>query len=39
MTEQEEMQRRVRRSALLLGLLALAFYVGYFLFQASRPAG
>lgn len=36
MTDQDDIQRRVRRNALLLALVALAFYVGYFLVQASR---
>lgn len=35
MTGQPELQRRIRRNALALGLLALAFYAGYFLLQAS----
>lgn len=34
MTQQDELQRRNRRKALLLGLLAAAFYVGYYLLQA-----
>jgi hypothetical protein len=34
-TEQDQL-RRVRRNALLLGLLALAIYVGYYLLQLSH---
>jgi hypothetical protein len=37
-TEQQQMQRRIRRNALLLGFLALAFYVGYYLIQITRSA-
>jgi hypothetical protein len=36
MTGQDELQRRVRRNALLLGALALAFYAGYYLLQLSQ---
>ena len=39
MTGQDEMQRRIRRNALLLGLLALAVYVAYYLIQLTRLAG
>ena len=38
MTEQEELQKRIRRNALQLALLALAFYVAYYLIQLSRTA-
>jgi hypothetical protein len=33
MTERGELQRRIRRNALLLALLAVAIYVGYYLLQ------
>ena len=33
------LQKRIRRSALLLGLLALAVYVAYYLIQLWRTAG
>lgn len=36
MTNQEQLQRRIRRNALLLGLLALALYVSYYLIQLSH---
>jgi hypothetical protein len=36
MTGQVELQRRVRRNALLLGVLALAFYAGYYLLQLAQ---
>ena len=39
MTERDELQRRVRRNALLLGLLALGVYVAYYLIQLSGTAG
>ncbi len=38
MTARDELQRRARRTALLLGLLALAVYVAYYLIQLSRAA-
>jgi hypothetical protein len=38
-TERDDMQRRVRRNALGLGLLAVAIYLGYYLLQLSRMAG
>ncbi|GMW06192.1 MAG: hypothetical protein AMXMBFR8_09890 [Nevskiales bacterium] len=38
MNAQERLQRRVRRNALLLALLALAVYASYFLVQALRLA-
>jgi len=38
-TDQDELQRRIRRNALLLGLLALAFYAAYYMIQLSRTAG
>ena len=31
-------ERRIRRNALLLGALALGFYVSYFLIQLARAA-
>lgn len=34
MTQRDELQRRNRRTAMLLALLAAAFYVGYYLLQA-----
>lgn len=37
--EREQLQRRARRNAWLLALLALAFYVTYYLVQASKTAG
>jgi hypothetical protein len=39
MTRPDELQRRVRRNALMLGLVAVAFYVGYYLTQLSHTAG
>lgn len=38
-SEREELQRKVRRNAWLLALLAFAFYVAYYLVQASKTAG
>jgi hypothetical protein len=38
-TEQDQLQRRVRRNAWLLALLALAFYASYYLIQLSRTTG
>jgi hypothetical protein len=38
-TEAEERQRKIRRNALLLGLLALVFYVGFYIAQMARSAG
>ena len=35
----EQLQRRVRRNAWLLALLALAVYASYYLVQLSRSAG
>ena len=35
-TEQEELQKRIRRNALLLGLLAVAVYVVYYLIEFAR---
>lgn len=37
MTQRDPLQRRVRRNAMLLGLLAVAFYVAYYLVQLARP--
>jgi ABC-type amino acid transport system permease subunit len=34
-----ERQRRIRRDAVLLGLLALAFYAGFYIAQILRSAG
>ena len=34
-----ERRRRVRRNALLLGLLALGFYVGFIVMSVSRAHG
>jgi hypothetical protein len=39
MTEQEELQRRVRRNAMLLGLLALGFYLAYYFIQYRNSHG
>ena len=39
MTTRDEQQRKNRRSALLLGLLAVAIYVAYYLLQLSHTAG
>ena len=39
MTGQDEIQRRIRRNALLLGLLALAFYVAYYVIQLAKSGG
>lgn len=39
MSEHDEIQRRVRRNALGLGLLAVAIYLGYYLVQLSRTVG
>jgi hypothetical protein len=36
--EPSEQQRRVRRSALLLALIAAAFYVGYIVLTLLRSA-
>ena len=36
--EQQQLQRRVRRNAWLLALLALAVYASYFLIEATRHA-
>jgi hypothetical protein len=38
MTGHDELQRRIRRNALLLGGLALAFYAGYYLLQLAQTA-
>ncbi len=38
MNGQDRLQRRIRRNAALLALLALAFYVAYYLVQALRLA-
>jgi hypothetical protein len=38
-TQQDELQRRIRRNALWLGLVACAFYLAYYLIQMSRTAG
>ena len=35
-TSGQDLQRKVRRNAWLLALLALAFYVTYYLVQASK---
>jgi hypothetical protein len=35
-TTRDEQQRKIRRSALLLGLLAFALYVAYYLLQLSH---
>jgi hypothetical protein len=35
----EERQRRIRHSAILLALLALAVYVGFYVAQIARSAG
>jgi hypothetical protein len=37
-TGQDQLQRRVRRNAIVLALVAVAFYVGYFLIQISHSA-
>lgn len=34
-----ERARRIRRNAVLLGLLALSFYIGFCLAQLARTAG
>jgi ABC-type amino acid transport system permease subunit len=34
-----ERQRKIRRDAMLLGLLALAFYAGFYIAQILRSAG
>ena len=39
MTGQEELQRRVRRNAVLLGLLALGFYAAYYFIQYQNSRG
>ena len=39
MIDAAERQRRIRRNAILLGLLALAFYVGFYLAQIARGGG
>ena len=39
MTGHEKLQKRIRRNALLLGLLALAVYVAYYVIQLTRLAG
>ena len=39
MTEQDELQKRIRRNALLLALLALAVYVAYYAIQLTGTAG
>ena len=39
MTTRDEQQRKIRRSALLLGLLAFAIYVAYYLLQLSHTVG
>lgn len=39
MTERSQSERRVRRNAVLLALLALAFYAVYFAVQAKHLAG
>jgi uncharacterized membrane protein (DUF485 family) len=38
-TEERELQKRVRRNALLLALLALGFYVAFFAVQLVRGGG
>jgi ABC-type amino acid transport system permease subunit len=38
-TDAGERQRKIRRNAILLGLLALAFYVGFYVAQIARSAG
>jgi hypothetical protein len=37
-TDRDEQQRRIRRNALLLGALALAVYVAYYVIQLSGMA-
>ena len=39
MSDQEELQKRIRRSALLLALLALAVYVAYYVIHLTLTAG
>jgi hypothetical protein len=34
----DERQRRIRRNAILLGLLALAFYVAFYFVQIARSS-
>jgi hypothetical protein len=36
--QQDELRKRIRRNALLLGLLALCVYVGYYLIELGRAA-
>lgn len=36
MTGEAERRRRARRNALLLGLVAVAFYVGFYLVQLAH---
>jgi len=38
-SSQQQLQRKVRRNAWLLALLALAFYVTYYLVQAAKVMG
>ena len=38
MTRQDELQKRIRRNALLLALLAVAFYLSYYLIQSLNSA-
>jgi hypothetical protein len=39
MSEQEELQKRIRRNALVLALLALAIYVAYYVIHLTLTAG
>lgn len=39
MTDPQILQKRIRRNALLLGLLALAVYAAFYLVQLERMAG
>jgi ABC-type amino acid transport system permease subunit len=38
-TKTVERQRKIRRDAILLGLLALAFYAAFYVAQIARSAG
>jgi hypothetical protein len=36
--QQDELRKKIRRNALLLGLLALCVYVAYYLIELGRAA-
>ena len=39
MSGQAELQRRIKRNALLLALLAVGFYVAYYFIQLANSGG